>query len=101
LTADNLAGAPLRIYLATGIPEELLFRGVIQNLAVRRYGYPQGLLLAAVVFGFAHLPDLRYMLLASLAGVAYGWVYHRTRHITASALTHAAVDWVWRLLFMR
>ena len=39
------------------------------------------------------------MVLATLAGVAYGWVYQRTGRITASALTHAAVDWVWKLLF--
>jgi len=56
---------------------------------------------SAVVFGFAHLPDPRYVLLASLAGAAYGWVYWRTKRITASALTHAGVDWIWRLSFHR
>jgi membrane protease YdiL (CAAX protease family) len=101
LSADNVAASPLRIYLATAIPEEFLFRGVIQNLAARRFGHSKGLLLAAVVFGLAHPPDLRYMVLASLAGVAYGWVYDHTGHITASALTHAAVDGVWQLLFRR
>ncbi|HEU4925821.1 MAG TPA: CPBP family intramembrane glutamic endopeptidase [Vicinamibacterales bacterium] len=45
-----------------------------------------------------NLPDARYVLLATLAGVAYGWVYQVTRRITASAVTHALVDWMWVLL---
>jgi membrane protease YdiL (CAAX protease family) len=34
-------------------------------------------------------------LLARLAALAYGHVYERTRSISASAVTHALVDWVW------
>ena len=30
--------------------------------------------------------------------VAYGYVYQVTRRITASAVTHALVDWIWVLL---
>jgi membrane protease YdiL (CAAX protease family) len=100
-TADNVLALPVRIYLATAIPEEFLFRGIFQNLAVRALGFPAGLLLASIVFSLAHRPDLRYMLLAALAGVAYGWVYHRSGRVTASAITHAGVDWVWKLLFRR
>jgi hypothetical protein len=36
-----------------------------------------------------------------VAGVAYGWVFWRTERITASAITHAAVDWIWRLTLQR
>ena len=54
-----------------------------------------GLGVAAGVFGLAHLPDLRYVLLATLAGIGYGWVYARTGKITASALTHTGVNWIW------
>ena len=99
--AETLLVSPWHIYLAIAVPEELLFRGVIQNVLVRWIGLPWGLALAAIVFGFAHLPDLRYVLLASIAGVAYGWVFWRTERITASAITHAAVDWIWKLAFQR
>ena len=51
-----------------------------------------------MVFGLAHLPDPRYVLLAAIAGVAYGWVYLRTGKITASAITHALVDAAWGVL---
>jgi uncharacterized protein len=90
--------APFAIYLATAVPEEFLFRGLIQNSFERLFGRA-GLPAAAVIFGLAHLPDPRYVCLATLAGFAYGWVYMRTRRITASAVTHALVDWIWVLLF--
>jgi membrane protease YdiL (CAAX protease family) len=101
LTAENLLVSPWHIYLAIAVPEELLFRGVIQRICVRWIGLPWGLVVATVVFGLAHLPDLRYVLLASLAGIAYGWVFWRTERITASAVTHTAVDWIWKLVFQR
>jgi membrane protease YdiL (CAAX protease family) len=93
----RLAVAPIAIFLATGVPEEFLFRGLIQNALERAFGRV-ALPIASIVFGLAHLPDLRYVLLATLAGVAYGWVYQATRRITASAITHALVDWIWVLL---
>ncbi len=95
--AVRLAVAPLAIYLATAVPEEFLFRGLIQNTLERAIGRA-ALPIASIIFGLAHLPDLRYVLLATLAGVAYGWVYLTTRRITASAVTHALVDWIWVLL---
>jgi membrane protease YdiL (CAAX protease family) len=98
VNATSVAVAPFAIYLATAMPEEFLFRGLIQNSLERLLGRA-GLPIAAIVFGLAHLPDPRYVLLATLAGFAYGWVYMRTRRITASAITHALVDWIWVLLF--
>jgi uncharacterized protein len=98
VNAVSAAIVPFAIYIATGVPEEFLFRGLIQNALERLLGRA-GLPIAAIVFGFAHLPDPRYVLLATLAGFAYGWVYRRTRRITASAVTHAIVDWIWVLLF--
>ncbi len=91
----RIALAPLVIYVLIAIPEELLFRGIIQNLLRRWLGPAGGLAAASVVFGLAHLPDWRYVALATVAGVAYGIVYERTGKITASAVTHALVDGVW------
>jgi len=98
ITLAGLIVTPVVIYLTTALPEEFLFRGVIQNLISQRWGSRVGLGTAAVIFGVAHLPDLRYVVLATLAGLAYGWVYARSGKITASALTHAGVDWIWVLL---
>ena len=95
LDATHLVGGPLIVYLVTGVPEEFLFRGLLQNLLTQWLGPRPGLFVASVIFGLAHLPDPRYVLLAAIAGVAYGWVYFRTQRITASAITHALVDATW------
>jgi uncharacterized protein len=94
----RVAAAPVVTYLVVAVPEEFLFRGLIQNLLARSIGARWALAVASVVFGLAHFPDSRYMLLAAFAGLAYGWVYERTAKITASAITHALVDAVWVVL---
>ncbi len=97
--------AAIGIFLLTGIPEETLFRGFVQGLLERWMGRPWlALGAASVVFGMAHLnngprPDWRYAVLATLAGVAYGWVYRRTRRVAPAALTHALVDLTWVTFF--
>jgi hypothetical protein len=96
------------IYLTTAIPEELLFRGILQNLLCRsiRRGPTglYGLLIASVIFGASHLhhapvPNWRYAILATLAGVFYGYTYRNRQRISASALTHALVDTLWHFWF--
>jgi membrane protease YdiL (CAAX protease family) len=100
-TLANVLLRPVLTLLVTGVPEEFLFRGVIQNLLQRRLRAGAALATASVIFGLAHFPDPRYMLLATLAGVAYGWVFQRTGKITAAAITHALVDAVWVTLLRR
>jgi len=96
------------IYFTIAIPEELLFRGILQNLLCQSIQKgPKGLyglLIASVVFGASHLhhapvPNWRYAILATLAGVFYGYTYRNRQRISASALTHALVDTVWHFWF--
>jgi membrane protease YdiL (CAAX protease family) len=96
------------IYLTVAIPEEMLFRGILQNLLVRTIhkGRPglYGLLIASVVFGAAHLhhaprPNWRYAIMATLAGIFYGNVYRTRQRLCASALIHALVDTIWHFWF--
>jgi uncharacterized protein len=101
LTVSAVVIRPLLIFVGTGVPEEFLFRGLVQNLLTRWWGPKRALAVASVVFGLAHLPDPRYVLLAAIAGVAYGLVYQRTGRITAAAVTHALVDAVWVILLRR
>jgi len=101
LASPGVVLQPIIIYLVTAVPEEFLFRGLIQNLLSRWLGVPLGLAIASVIFGLSHLPDPRYAVLATIAGVAYGWVYLRTGKVTASAITHALVDAVWVILLRR
>jgi membrane protease YdiL (CAAX protease family) len=37
--------------------------------------------------------------MATLAGLAYGWVWWRTRKVTVSAVTHTLVNALWGTVF--
>jgi len=96
------------IYLTIAIPEELLFRGILQNLLCRTFRQGPaglyGLLTASVIFGASHLhhapvPNWRYAIMATLAGLFYGYTYRNRQRISASALTHALVDTAWHFWF--
>jgi CAAX protease family protein len=93
------------ILFFTAWPEELLFRGLLQNLLSRASNSETvGLITASVLFGFSHItnlhfPNWKYVLLATIAGVFYGWTWRKTGSIFASALVHAGVDILWHFLF--
>jgi hypothetical protein len=85
------------------VPEELFFRGWMQNLLERRLGRHCALLATAVIFGLSHFNkralhfNWRYVVLAALAGVFYGRAWRQERRVGASAITHASVDTLWSL----
>jgi membrane protease YdiL (CAAX protease family) len=85
------------------VPEELFFRGWMQNLLERRLGQRWALLTTAVLFGLSHFNkravhfNWRYVVLAAVAGVFYGRAWRQERRVGASAITHASVDTLWSL----
>lgn len=105
----NLMGTLLGIYLTIAIPEEVFFRGILQNLLEKsigrgpsgRYG---GLVIASAIFGASHfhhppVPNWRYCIMATVAGIFYGLAYQWRRRTSASALAHALVDTLWHFWF--
>ncbi|HXM61476.1 MAG TPA: CPBP family intramembrane glutamic endopeptidase [Terriglobales bacterium] len=106
--APNLGAAALRwllIFFFTALPEELFFRGWVQNLLERRVGRLTALLIASALFGLSHFNkrsvhfNWRYVLLATIAGIFYGRAWREHRRVAASTITHASVDWLWGLWF--
>ena len=95
------------IFVATALPEEILFRSLIQNWLMQKFGTTTAVLVvASVVFGCAHLnngpqplPNWRYMILATIAGFAYGKVFQRASSAIASMTLHALVDVTKHLFF--
>jgi uncharacterized protein len=93
----------LATFFLIAVPEEVYFRGWMQNLLERRVGRGGSLILTSMLFGLAHFNkratqfNWRYVLLAALAGFFYGRAWRARRRIAASALTHACVDTVWSL----
>ncbi len=85
------------------VPEELFFRGWMQNLLERRVGRGWALAVTAVVFGLSHFNkravhfNWRYVVLAAIAGVFYGRAWRQERRVGASAVTHTLVDAVWSM----
>ncbi len=85
------------------VPEELFFRGWLENLLEKRMGRYGALFLTACLFGLAHFDkrtvgfNWRYVLLAALAGIFYGRAWREQRRVGASAVTHATVDTIWSL----
>lgn len=101
-SAAEIAGAYLVTFFFVAIPEELFFRGLLQNLLEGRLGRTRALLLAATIFGLSHfnkpLPfNWRYVIMAAIAGIFYGRAWMDRRRVASSAITHATVDVVWSL----
>ena len=103
--ADTLFGTALLTFLFVALPEELFFRGLLQNLLETRLPRRRALALAAAIFGLSHyihgaVFNWRYVILAAIAGWFYGRAWRSDRRIGASAITHAMVDTVWVTWFL-
>lgn len=98
-------GLSIGILFFTAWPEELLFRGLLQNFLTRAVNSDLAAwIVASMLFGFSHItnlgfPNWKYVLLASIAGIFYGWTWKKTGSIFASALVHAGVDTTWHFFF--
>ena len=91
-------------FVGVALPEEIFFRGWIQNLLERRLGRTAALIVTATLFGLSHFNkrttffNWRYVLLAAIAGIFYGRAWRRDHRIAASAITHSTVDTLWGAL---
>lgn len=91
------------LFIGVALPEELFFRGLLQNGLERTLRRPWlALLLASLAFGLMHwnnAGDLRtkllYCALASVAGLFYGWAYRRSGGLIAAILVHTLTDLIW------
>jgi uncharacterized protein len=102
-----IIGGWLFTFLLIAIPEELFFRGLVQNLLARRFGSTMALLITSVIFGLSHFNkriaegalgfNWRYVLLATIAGIFYGRAWMAKRRLLASAITHATADLTWSI----
>jgi len=105
VTVPRLIGAPLGIFFFIAVPEEFLFRGLLQGYFLERWGKPLvAIALTSILFGLSHwhnpgLPDWRYVGLAAIAGGFYGICYLKSGSLAASALLHTAVDTLWEWFF--
>jgi membrane protease YdiL (CAAX protease family) len=67
-------------------------------------GYKGGNILSLIsvsfLFGFAHFAGgFKYMVLAAMAGILYGYAYQKTQRIEASILCHFGVN-IFHFIFL-
>lgn len=103
--AATFAGTALVTFIFVALPEELFFRGLLQNLLETRLSRRLALALAAAIFGLSHyihgaVFNWRYVILAAIAGWFYGRAWQSERRIGASAISHTLVDTVWVTWFL-
>ncbi len=87
------------------IAEEAFFRGFIQKNLILWFnnvpaGKVLGVLLASTLFGLAHYAGgVKYILLATIAGIGYGSSYLFTGRLEAGIVTHFTLNSLHFLLF--
>ena len=76
------------------LAEERIYRGLLMNVLVRRYGLTYGLFVSAAAFGFAHVGIYEIALYQTiLLGIGFGFAYLEGG-LVAAFVVHA----VWNLL---
>ena len=96
----GLAAAVLIIFLATGLSEEIAFRGILLRRSVEALGKRNGLVFTTIVFASLHifylnLADLVFVL---VVGLFYGIVVLRTRSLWGAIISHTIDNVVLYLL---
>jgi len=94
-TGIPFAGSLLIAGVATGIAEEIVFRGVLFRIVEEGLGTWAALLASALLFGFAHIHNPGATVWSSLAiaieaGLLLGMVYQVTRSLLLCMALHAA-----------
>lgn len=94
--AGNVAVLFAITSLPVGIKEEFLFRGIMQNLLVQRYGSLRGILITSLIFTLWHVgvwnPTVWTFSQIFFAGVILGAIYLRSGSILAVIVLHAVYD---------
>jgi membrane protease YdiL (CAAX protease family) len=93
------------ILWVVSLAEEFFFRAFLQRVIAKgTHSQTAGLLIAAALFGLAHLPfrkfpNWRLAIVAVALGLFCGLSLLRARSVRASMVTHALVATTWRMFF--
>jgi membrane protease YdiL (CAAX protease family) len=82
------------VSLAAGFGEELLFRGVLQELLIRWIGTWWGLAVTSLLFGLVHPITGVYVLIAGLFGAYLGICLLTTDNLLVVIIAHALYDFI-------
>jgi hypothetical protein len=90
LALGSVAIGGLVIFLATGLSEELIFRGILLRRAVEGLGERFGLLYVTAIFASLHIFFLKGedLVFVFAVGLFYGFVVLETRNLWGAILSH-------------
>jgi uncharacterized protein len=87
-TPSQLIVAMVVVAVLAGISEELIFRGVLQNITLRAFGNPHvAIWFAAFTFSFIHLQFYGFFP-RMLLGALFGYLYYWTKNIWVPMFAH-------------
>ena len=91
--AWNSIPLPTIIFIVSGFTEELVFRGIIQSIAVKIMGN-WGIVYAAVVSSALYISYLSWLHwgFALAIGLLFGWIVRMTRSITGVSLSRGIIN---------
>jgi membrane protease YdiL (CAAX protease family) len=101
LFADCSLAELASLSLLAGVGEELLFRGVLQELLCGWWGLGAGLATASLVFGLLHALTPTYAVLATLMGAYLGGVWLATGNLLPAIIAHALYDFLALVVLVR
>lgn len=81
------------------LAEELLFRGLLQTRLIGWLGVWPGIFISALLFGAVHIPfSPLFAVVAGMAGLGYGLVFHYSGRLSLAIALHGAVNLLHLLL---
>lgn len=105
LDEELLVHTAFRYIFFVAIPEELVFRGILQNLLSRIAVLPLAIVISNGLFAviYTHITgngvflNWTYVGFAFVAGLIYAISYVRSRSIFVPILVHGLTDTIWRM----
>ena len=82
------------VAMLAGVGEELLFRGVLQNVLSQWTTPVTGMLITSLLFALAHALSKLYFMLASIIGLCFGWLVLQYNDLVAPMVAHSLYDFV-------
>lgn len=91
---ENLIEAILILFVATGLIEEIIFRGLLLKKSIDMIGTWQGILFVTLIFAVLHIGNLSLLdvLLVFCIGVLYAVVVKTTKTIIGVTISHTVVN---------
>jgi len=93
-SAEDILMAILILFIATGLMEEIIFRGILQKKTMDMMGAWQGMLFVTILFAGLHIGNLSFLdvLLVFFIGGLYAVVVNITKSIIGVTVSHTMVN---------